>query len=286
MYDENSMENIRCKRLREETDWNAEASHELLRLRFQQLRDLFDDAQTVADVHEAWGVVASTLSKKTDYRLQVDAVQCSDQLTKLRKQWQQSSKNQLHVMMAECFNKNIVESQQQHESMQHLPQIKSNFNKAMEEALMQEAEEEKTVDSGLKRSKTVAVQEVEEVSVSSLSDQAATLSSSEPILMLSELTCLTKHDMESSTVGVHEDRLLPAPESLEISPQPVSSLLQETLLSVVLDEEKEFHRHGDIMRALEKRSQQFERLAQSHKHLANVTEQLMDALVNRNIDLT
>ncbi|CAI5717645.1 unnamed protein product [Peronospora destructor] len=291
MYDGESTKNIHYKRLREETSWNAEASHELLRLRFQQLRDLFDDVQTVEDVHEAWDVVASTLSNKTDWGLQVDAVQCSDQLTKLRQQWHASSTNQLHVMMANCFSKNNVESQQQqHESMEQPPQVRTNFNKAMEEALMQEVEEEKTAENLLKRSKTVAVQE-KEISVSPPSDpvplaQAETLSSPEPIQTLSELASPTVHDIESSNVGLHEDRLLPAPESLEISPQPVPTLPQETLLTVVPNEEKEFHRHGNTMRALEKRSQQFDRLVQSHKRLADVTQQLMDALVNRNTRLT
>ena len=243
------VENVHCKHLQKETTWSAEASQELLRLRFRQLRDLFDNAQTVAEVHEAWSVVASTLSSKSDYGLQVDAVKCSDQLTKLRQQWQESSTNQLHVMMAECFSKNVVELQQHQSFEQPLP-ARNHFNKAMEEIMLHEVE----AKTG-KRSKKTVVEEVSVVpppdpvsfgSIETFSSPELTLASPEPA-------------SSTAAVSLDKDRLLPGLDPIAMPSQPVP---HETLLPVVSveEEEEEFHRHGEIMRALEKRSQQLERL--------------------------
>ncbi|KAK1931444.1 Malignant T-cell-amplified sequence 1 [Phytophthora citrophthora] len=104
--------NIHRKRSRE-LQWSNEASQELLKLRYKTLRALFDEAETVADVHEAWGVVASRLNAMENLEMEeLDPVKCSDQLTKLRLLWQDSN-TQLQVMMAECFGQQAMETMQE-----------------------------------------------------------------------------------------------------------------------------------------------------------------------------
>ncbi|CAH0513624.1 unnamed protein product [Peronospora belbahrii] len=172
------------KRSREEAYWTAEISQELLRLRFRELQHHFDNAQTVADVHEAWGVVASTLNRKTEWGLQVNAVDCSDHFTKLRQQWEESSTIKLHVMMAECFSTRIVDTHQ---------------------SIEQERTEVDTAQGMLKKSKIVTgIQQVHEVSVSSSADPVPmaqddkAISSSQPATATSsEPSSSTARDIES-----------------------------------------------------------------------------------------
>lgn len=264
----------RLKRARETaTRWSAEASQELLRLRFRELRGLFDDAETVADVHEAWGVVASKLnSQQEHWGMQVDAVICSDQLTKLRQQWQESSTRQLHAMMAECFSKTTPQTQtQQQQQVLQSPPAKSNFNSAMEEAMVQEAEAARA-EASPKRKKTTAVA-VAEQQTDVMSVPEAPIPASPPL-------------HEEDTLSPELDTVAGSP----MSPQPESPRLQEALATPVSQEaestaaaveEEEFPRQDEFIRALERRSQQLERLAQSHRQLHDVTQRLMEALVNR-----
>ncbi|RLN55091.1 hypothetical protein BBP00_00008651 [Phytophthora kernoviae] len=100
-----------CKRPRDDADeWDVEGSFWLLQLRFKELRSHFDEAQTVAMVHEAWGLVARRL--KGTLGLSVNAVECSDQLSKLRQQWEtcdgSDEDSPLALQMAEYFSPDAV----------------------------------------------------------------------------------------------------------------------------------------------------------------------------------
>jgi hypothetical protein len=55
----------------------------------------------------------------------------------------------------------------------------------------------------------------------------------------------------------------------------------EDVAGVEQNDDDEFPSQNEIMRALEKRSQQLGTLARSHQELADVTQQLMQALVQR-----
>ncbi|KAL3659443.1 hypothetical protein V7S43_015435 [Phytophthora oleae] len=222
--------NIHHKRSRE-LQWSNEASQELLRLRFKTLRALFDEADTVADVHEAWGVVASRLNAMESLEMEeLDPVKCSDQLTKLRLQWQDSN-TQLHLMMAECFGK-----QQER---------RTSFNRMMEETMQ---------ESSPKRRK-----QSEPSSVSPVESQ--------------EETPLSPGPAPVSPSAVQREEHIEMSNLQAVQQEPVSVEAQA--------DEEEFPREDEIMRALEKRSEQLERLAQSHQHLADVTQKLMEALVNQ-----
>ncbi|KAE9029049.1 hypothetical protein PR001_g9997 [Phytophthora rubi] len=243
--------NIHRKRPREAPpQWRSQASQELLRLRFRELRGLFDDAETLADVHEAWGVVASRLNAR-DGLLdeQVDAVKCSDQLTRLRQQWQDSSTTQLHLMMAECFSTSVATQPQQQEQRQE--PVRSHFNRAMEQAMAQEAE----AGASPKRQKTTET-------TTSVAPKTAVGVSTPPRL-------------ESAPPPPH-DEIVVSPEPASLSPEPVPQ--DEAQVPV---EDEAIPRQDEIMRALERRSQQMERLARSHQTLAEATQRLMEAIVNR-----
>uniref|UniRef100_M4C2J9 Uncharacterized protein n=1 Tax=Hyaloperonospora arabidopsidis (strain Emoy2) TaxID=559515 RepID=M4C2J9_HYAAE len=263
----------------EERDWSAEASQELLRLRFRESRGLFDDAQTVADVHEAWSVVASKLNARSEWALRVDAIKCSDHLMKLRQQWQESSAAQLHSMMAECFGK----------SAEVPPSARNNINRAMEEALVQ-ASESMRAHGPCKRSRTIGQTDVVSPPRNLVSPaQAETLTTYEganvnetewcigPSSTLSESAPVSAHNILSA--GLHGGRLASKPALT--SPHSVFETLQEFALPATLDEEEEFPRQDEIVRAIERRSQQLEKLSHAHRHLASVTHQLMEALNNR-----
>ncbi|KAG1693006.1 hypothetical protein DVH05_024042 [Phytophthora capsici] len=203
--------NIHCKRSRE-LQWGNEASQELLKLRYKTLRPLFDQAETVADVHEAWGVVASRLNAMESLGMEeVDPVDCSDQLTKLKVQWQDSN-TQLQVMMAECFGK----------------ERRANFNRAMEASPKRRKQTEPSIEA-----------------------QAAELEAPEPS----------------------------AEEQVEVSNGQVGE--QESARGEARGDGGKIPRQDEIMRALEQRAQQLERLAQSHNNLADITKKLMEALVNQ-----
>ncbi|KAG3003667.1 hypothetical protein PC128_g10840 [Phytophthora cactorum] len=242
----------RPKRAREELSWSPEASQELLRLRFRTLRTRFDDAETVADVHEAWGVVAARLNDMEGMELDLDAVKCSDQLTRLRQQWQESNTAQLHVMMAECFNKRPIQPLQDGR----------NANIAMEETTVQEA----SAKGSPKRKKTAVAE-----GTPSVTEAEAPLSP------------------EPAPVSHHAVSPIPQEDDqyeVPISPEPAPASPQQEMPSarqvdVQAVEVEEFPRQDEIMRALEKRSRQFERLAQSRQQLADVTQKLMEALLNR-----
>ncbi|KAG7383409.1 hypothetical protein PHYBOEH_009940 [Phytophthora boehmeriae] len=107
------------KRSRDDADdWDAEGSFWLLQLRFKELRDRFDQAQTVAMVHEAWGLVAQRL--KSVLGLSVNAVECSDQLSNLRQQWEArdgEDDSPLALQMAECFSPDAVGPQPSAEAL-------------------------------------------------------------------------------------------------------------------------------------------------------------------------
>ncbi|KAH7472404.1 uncharacterized protein KRP23_9398 [Phytophthora ramorum] len=220
-----------AKRLRQEAVWSAGASRELLRLRFRKLRGLFDEAQTVADVHEAWGIVATAINENESLGLQADAVTCSDQLTKLRKQWQDSSAAQLHLMMAECFSQSTTVATSQ--------SARSTLNRAAEEAMVQDAEKVGGETSPKRRKTTEA-------------------SSSPP----------ASPQVEAPL----------SPEPVSLSPQTISSTSQSA--SSPPAEDEEFPRQDEILRLLEIRSQQLERLAHSHQELADWTQKVMAAIVN------
>ncbi|KAI9915260.1 hypothetical protein PsorP6_006891 [Peronosclerospora sorghi] len=264
-----------AKRIRVETDWSTEASQELLRLRFQQLQRLFDDAQTVADVHEAWGVVASILNTKSEGGLDVDAVMCSNQLIKLGQQWQDgstSSTSKLHLMMIECFCTSNGVPQQQPEL--HPPSPHSNYNKA---TLMEEAKAV-NADILLTRNMTTVQAKVELMPPPSdpVSPAQAPASSSPESSSTSPNASLeAAHDITFSRPQSSFERAL-------ISLQSVSSTRPEAAVPCATFKEgkEEFPRQNKIMHALDKRSQLLHRLARSHQHLTNVTQQLMEALVN------
>uniref|UniRef100_A0AAV1TNJ9 Myb-like domain-containing protein n=1 Tax=Peronospora matthiolae TaxID=2874970 RepID=A0AAV1TNJ9_9STRA len=262
-----------------ERDWSAEASQELLRLRFRESRGLFDDAQTVADVHEAWSVVASKMNASGKWGPRVDAIECSDHLMKLRQQWQESSTAQLHLMMAECFGK----------SAEVPPSASNNINRAMEEALAQ-ASASTRAHGPCKRSRTIGQTDVVSPPRDLVSPaQAETLTSHEganvdetewcigPSPTLPESAPVSAHNILSA--GLHGGRLVSDPALT--SPHSVFETLQEFALPVILDEEEEFPRQDEIVRAIESRSQQLEKLSHAHRGLASVTHQLMEALNSR-----
>ncbi|ETK97387.1 hypothetical protein F441_00055 [Phytophthora nicotianae CJ01A1] len=247
----------RSKRPREETSWSSQASQELLRLRFQTLRTLFDDAETVADVHEAWGVVAARLNDMEEVEMELDAVKCSNQLTRLRHQWQESSTAPLHVLMTECFSKTPILSDRR-------------INREIEETIVQ--------DEGPPMRKKMARQQTEVASPSTpateLESQAETPLTTEPTPIPSEAV-----SPASSTGCQHE---VSSEQPVPPSPQPVEQELPSTRQVEVQDVDvEEFPRQDEIMRALGKRSEQLERLAQSHQHLADATQKLLEALLNR-----
>jgi hypothetical protein len=255
------------KRGREE--WSAQASQELLRLRFRQLRALFDDAQTVADAHEAWGVVACRLNDDERLQMQVDAVKCSDQLTRLRQQWQESDTAQLHLMMAECFSKSAMAISA---APSQVPQLtRCNFNRAMEEAMLQGAEGEgvATVEQvASKRKKTEDVQTETEETVEprlEMQDEAADES-------------LSVAETAGAVDAEVTERALVYPQVIQ---DEASIATVEDVAGVEQNDDDEFPSQNEIMRALEKRSQQLGTLARSHQELADVTQQLMQALVQR-----
>ncbi|KAF1795957.1 hypothetical protein GQ600_22758 [Phytophthora cactorum] len=228
----------RPKRAREELSWSPEASQELLRLRFRTLRTRFDDAETVADVHEA-------LNDMEGMELDLDAVKCSDQLTRLRQQWQESNTAQLHVMMAECFNKRPIQPLQDGR----------NANIAMEETTVQEA----SAKGSPKRKKTAVAE--------------GTPSVTEAEAPLSPEPAPVSHHAVSPIPQEDDQYEVPiSPEPAPASPQQEMPSARQVDVQAVEDE---------IMRALEKRSRQFERLAQSRQQLADVTQNLMEALLNR-----
>ncbi|KAG6612456.1 uncharacterized protein IUM83_10768 [Phytophthora cinnamomi] len=250
---------IHRKRPREAPlQWRPEASQELLRLRFRQLRALFDGAETVADVHEAWGVVAARINE-CDGLLDepVDAVKCSDQLTRLRQQWQDNSTAQLHLMMAECFSKSVVAAPTQPQQ-----QVRSSFNREMEEALGQEAETARSEASPKRKRPT-------ETAADEIPQQAETT------MVVDEIVVSTPPPPEPEPVSPQED--IPVSEPASLSPEPVPPEEKE----VPAEAEEEFPRQDEIMRALEKRSERLEKLARSHQTLAEATQKLMEAMVNR-----
>ncbi|KAG7392555.1 hypothetical protein PHYPSEUDO_000243 [Phytophthora pseudosyringae] len=257
-----------AKRAREESScWRPQASRELLRLRFRTLRALFDEAQTVADVHEAWGVLASRLNARGGLDEAVDAVKCSDHLTRLRRQWQGSSTAQLHLMMAECF-------------AQQAPAARSNFNSAMEEA--------ERADASPKRKKTPAVAAPTgqtEVATSRTEAPAAQEEAplrreppSPPQIAAAAPVC--------PQPGFQAQQEAASPDELEASASPeqqapLSPQPPRQVEAQPGEEGDDFPRQDEVLRALEERSEQLERLAQSHQQLADITRKVVEALVTR-----
>lgn len=76
-----------------------------------------------------------------------------------------------------------------------------------------------------------------------------------------------------------------------VSPEPSAEEQEEVSNGQVVEQEfargeargdeEKIPRQDEIMRALEQRAQQLERLAQSHNNLADITKKLMEALVNQ-----
>ena len=264
-----------------ESDWSAETSQELLRLRFRQFRGRFDDAQTVAEVHEAWSVVASALTAKSDRGLRVDAIQCSDQLMRLRQQWQQSSTAQLHLMMAECFGKSAEAPQS----------TRNHINRALEEDCAPALESERAHGPS-KTGRTVGPTDV----VSPPRDLVA-LTQTDPLSTASEAVKANESEWcagppatvpESSSALAHSmascrpQQVRLGSESALAAPPLAFEALPDLTLPVTLNaEEEEFPRQDEIVRAMERRAQQLEKLSHAHQYLASVTHQLIEALDTR-----
>ncbi|CAI5731420.1 unnamed protein product [Hyaloperonospora brassicae] len=267
------------------SDWSAETSQELLRLRFRQLRGLFDDAQTVAEVHEAWSVVASTLNAKRDGGLRVDAIKCSEQLMRLRQQWQQSSAAQLHLMMAECFGQSAEAPQS----------ARKHINRALEGDCAHAPESERARTTG----RTAGPPDV----VSPPRDLVA-LTQTDPLSTVGAVKAnesewcagppATVPESSSASANAHSmascrpQQVRVGSESALAAPPLAFEALPDLTLPVTLsaeeeeeEEEEEFPRQDEIARAMERQAQQLEKLSHAHQCLAGVTQQLMEALDTR-----
>ncbi|EEY66908.1 uncharacterized protein PITG_17779 [Phytophthora infestans T30-4] len=190
-----------------------------------------------------------------EVEMEVDAVKCSDQLTRLRQQWQGDRTAQLHAMMSECFRKEPIQSGKR-------------FSSETEETVVQETSYEESP-----KRKKKATHQNEVTSPSADATRAETPLSPEPALV--------PNVPPAPTVCQHEvPELLEQPDS--VSPQPAE---QETPSvrkgEVQAVDVEEFPQQDRIMRALEKRSEQLGRLAQSHRQLADVSHKLLEALLDQ-----
>ncbi|GMF25232.1 unnamed protein product [Phytophthora fragariaefolia] len=200
-------------------------------------------------------------------------------------------------MMAECFSG---------APPQLLQPGSGSFNRAMEEAMLQQRETEDGA-AAPKRSKTTGTADAAlQTQVIPVPDSAPALPAlpappepplhtapqSEDAAPVSQPAPLQRHAVEMESEVSRQappdppssspaERAPASSEPASLPPEPVPQDEEAPREGDVTAKDEEFPRENEIIRAMERRSQQLERLVKSHQTLSDMTQKLMAALMNR-----